>query len=197
MADAKTPIGRMTLKNVRLAFPNLWEPSAIVGSDGKPGKPRFGASFLISPDDPQIKEIEAKMKAVAREKWKDKATNVYTTMEKTDKLALHDGNLKDKYDGYADMMFVSANSQENSPPAVYDRDKTKLEAKAGRPYAGCYVDASIEFWAQDNNFGKRINAQLRGVRFWAHGDAFSAARPADADDFEDAEDGADADDFPA
>ncbi len=200
MTDTKTPIGRITLKNVRLAFPNLWEPTTV----NNEGKPRFGASFLIAADDPQIADIEAKMKAVAEAKWtgKDKAGKpawlaIYNGMEKTDKLALHDGDSKSQYDGYAGNMFISAASQENNPPTVWDRDKTQLSSKSGRPYAGCYVDASVEFWAQDNAFGKRINAQLRGVRFWAHGDAFSAARPADADEFEDAADGADGDDFPA
>lgn len=193
MSESKQPIGRITLKNVRLAFPSLWEPTTV----NNEGKPRFGASFLLPPDHPQVGEIKAKMLEVAKAKWAAKAASVYSTLEKTDKLALHDGNTKDKYDGYEGNLFISAAAQETNPPTVFDRDKTPLTAKAGRPYAGCYVDASIEFWAQDNAFGKRINAQLRGVRFWAHGDAFSAARPADSDEFEDAADGGDADDFPA
>ena len=74
-------------------------------------------------------------------------------------------------------------------------DRSPLTEADGVIYAGCYVNASIEFWAQDNNFGKRINAQLRGVQFNGDGDAFSAGRPADADEFEEVSSGTDAGDF--
>lgn len=48
------------------------------------------------------------------------------------------------------------------------------------------MNASIELWAQDNKqFGKRINAQLRGVQFLRDGDAFAAGSPASEDEFED------------
>jgi len=42
----------------------------------------------------------------------------------------------------------------------------------GKPYAGCYVNMSIRLWAQDNQFGKRVNAQLRAVQFVKDGEAF-------------------------
>jgi hypothetical protein len=90
---------------------------------------------------------------------------------------------------------VSAAAQENAAPTVIDRDRSPLSAKSGRPYAGCFVNASIELWAQDNNYGQRVNAQLRGIQFYADGDSFSAGRPADADEFEEVTEGAGADDF--
>jgi hypothetical protein len=135
------------------------------------------------------------MKAVAKDKWKDKAAAVYTSLEKTDKLALHDGDTKAQYDGVAGNFFVSAAAQESARPTVIDGNKAPLTAKDGKPYAGCYVNASIDLWAQDNKYGKRINAQLRGVQFAADGDAFSAGRPADSDEFEEVTEGADAADF--
>lgn len=190
MATA-TPTGRLMLKNVRLAFPNLFEPTTVGGE----GDPRYSAVLLIPPDHPQLPEIKAKMLAVATEKWRDKAKAVYAGIEKSDKLALHDGDTKSQYDGFPGKLFVNAASQQTSRPTVINGDRSPLTAKDGVVYAGCYVNASLDFWAQDNSYGKRINAQLRGVQFVRDGDAFAAGRPADSDEFEPVTSGNDAEDF--
>ena len=189
--SANQPIGRILLKDVRLAFPNLFEPTTVNGE----GKPRYSATLIIPADHPQLEEIRRKQEAVANEKWRDKAAAILRGLEKQDKLALHDGDTKVKYDGFAGNFFISAAVQENAPPTVIDRDRSPLSAKSDRPYAGCYVNASIELWAQDNAYGKRINAQLRGIQFYRDGDSFSAGRPASSDEFEDVSEGADAEDF--
>lgn len=186
-----TPTGRLMLKNVRLAFPNLFEPTTVAGE----GKPRYSAMLIIAPDHPQMAEIKSKMQAVAKEKWAAKAVEVYKSLDKSDKLALHDGDTKAQYDGVAGNFFISAAAQENARPTVIDVDKSPLNQRDGKPYAGCYVNASIDLWAQDNNYGKRVNAQLRGIQFFKDGDAFAAGRPADSDEFEEVTEGADAGEF--
>lgn len=191
MATQNQPIGRLLLKDVRLAFPHLFEPTTVAGE----GKPRYSATLIIPADHPQLAEIRAKQEAVAKDKWRDKAAAMVKGLDKQDKLALHDGDTKVKYDGFPGNFFISAAAQENAAPTVIDRDRSPLSAKSGRPYPGCYVNASIEFWAQDNNYGQRINAQLRGIQFLRDGDSFSAGRPADADEFEEVTEGAGADDF--
>ena len=185
------PIGRMMLKNVRLGFPNLFTPTTVGGE----GEPRYSAMLILPPDHPQMAEIKAKMLAVAKDKWKDKGQAVYTTLDKTDKLALHDGDTKAQYDGVAGNFFISAAAQQAARPTVIDSNKSPLTERDGKPYAGCYVNVSIDLWAQDNKYGKRVNAQLRGVQFVRDGDAFAAGRPADSDEFEEVTEGADADDI--
>lgn len=191
MSNTTSPAGRIMLKNVRLAFPNLFEPSTVAGE----GEPRYSAALILSPDHPQIKEIQAKIKAVAVDKWKDKADAQLTALNKTGKVALHDGDEKPNYDGFPGNMFVSASAKQSARPTVINNDKTPLTERDGKIYAGCYVNVSLDFWAQDNGYGKRINAQLRGVQFLRDGDAFSAGRPADSDEFEAVTEGADADDI--
>lgn len=191
MSNTTTPAGRIMLKNVRLAFPNLFEPSTVAGE----GEPRYSAAFILPADHPQLKEINAKIKAVATEKWKDKAEAQLKGLEKTGKLALHDGDEKPQYDGFPGNMFISASAKVSARPTVINTDKTPLTERDGKPYAGCYVNVSLDFWAQDNGYGKRVNAQLRGVQFLRDGDAFSAGRPADSDEFEEVTEGADADDI--
>jgi len=90
---------------------------------------------------------------------------------------------KPDMDGYAGNYFVSARAYQK--PLVIDRGKQPLAETDGRPYAGCYVNASVEVWAQDNEFGRRINATLRGVQFLNDGDAFAGGAPATPDEFED------------
>lgn len=177
---------QIKLTNVRLAFPSLFEAKTVNGE----GKPAFSASFLIDPKDPQVKAIKDAIASVAKEKWADKADALLKGLEKQDKTCLHDGDIKDKYDGFPGNLYISARS--NTRPTVLDRDKSPLVEADGKPYAGCYVNVSLDVWAQDNNYGKRINASLRGVQFFKDGDAFAGGGAADVDEFDDISAGADA-----
>lgn len=197
MTTNATPLGRMMLKNVRVGFAQgLINATVMPGSDAN-AKPKFNCGLILGADHPQLAELRAKQIAVAKDKWKDKADAMFKALEKSDKLALHDGDNKPTYDGYPGNFYLSPSAQENAPPTLLSQAKQVLSAKdaAKMIYSGCYVNASIDIWAQDNSFGKRINAQLRGVQFLKDGDAFSAGRPADSDEFEEVTEGAGADDF--
>jgi hypothetical protein len=176
----------LKLNNVRLAFPALFEAKTVNGE----GKPAFSASFLITPKDPQIATIRAAIEAVAKEKWAGKAAEMLKSLEKQDKTCLHDGDIKSQYEGYSGNLFISARSV--TRPLVINADMSPLVEADGKPYAGCYVNASIDLWVQDNNYGKRINASLRGVQFLRDGDAFAGGGAASMDEFEDASAGAEA-----
>jgi len=171
---------RIMLNNARLAFPNLWQARA--GADG--GSPAFGALLILEPGNPAIKELEKGFAAVAKEKWGAKADAIMKQLKAQDRLCLHDGETKAQYTGFEGNMFVSARSK--TRPSVFGRNREPLQPEDGKPYSGCYVNASIELWAQDSaNYGKRINAQLRGVQFAADGDAFAGGTPAGEDEFAD------------
>ena len=169
---------KLTLTNVRLAFPQLFEAKTVNGE----GNPAFSASFLISPKDPQVKMIQEAVETVARERWGEKWEVMLKTIRAADKTCLHSGDLKSNYDGFEGMMFVA--SRNTLRPLVVDGNKTPLVAEDGRPYAGCYVNARIELWAMDNNYGKRINATLLGVQFYRDGDSFVGGGVASVDDFD-------------
>lgn len=179
----------LQLKNVRLAFPALFTATTVNGE----GDPKFGAAFIFPPDHPARKLISDACKEVAKAKWGEKADDVLKAMVAGDKLCIHNGDTKADYEGYSGNYFVNANNK--MKPLVIDRNKTPLVAADGRPYAGCYVNASIELWAQDNKYGKRINASLRGVQFEADGDAFAGGGVADESDFDDISAPSDTDDL--
>lgn len=170
----------ITLKNVRLAFSrDLFK----AGSMNEGENPTFSSTFLIPKDDPQNKMISDEIARVAKEKWAAKAEINLKALYAGDRVCHKDGDLKPDFDGFAGCM--SLKSSNKVAPTVIDRDRSKLTESSGRPYAGCYVNANVEIWAQDNGFGKRINAVLRGVQFVRDGDAFTGAPPASADEFED------------
>jgi hypothetical protein len=173
------PAGRIMLRNVRLAFPSLFEPSAY----GE-GEPSFQATLIM--DHQASEPVVRAMAAVAREKWGAKADAQIKALVSQGKVCLRNGDEKPDYDGFAGMMFVAARSK--TRPTVVDGQRNPLTERDGRIYAGCWVNASIEIWAQDNAYGKRINATLRGIQFVRDGEAFGGGRPAAADEFDELED---------
>ena len=180
---------KIRLNNVRLAFPTLWEAKTVNGE----GKPAFSATFLLDPADPQVLAVNKAIDQVGAEKWGAKAAAQLQALRKADKTCLHDGDMKATYDGFPGMLFISARNP--ARPLVIGPDKAPLTEADGKPYAGCYVNASVELWAQDNAFGKRVNATLMGVQFARDGDAFAGGGVASQDDFEDVTSGALADDL--
>ncbi len=187
---------RVQLNNVRISFAHgLFTPQRAKGSSDGPLK--FNSSFLIDPETSAgsklIAEIEDAMADIAQEKWGDRADKILNGLKKQDRICLRDGDTKSEWEGYEDMMFVSASNE--TRPLVVDGNRNELSKADGKPYSGCFVNASIEIWAQDNDYGKRINASLRGVQFAKDGDSFSGGGAADIDEFDDLSDhGDDAED---
>ncbi len=173
------------IKNTRLAFPNLFTP------DEKFGK--YGAQLIIEAGSPAIAEIEAAIEAAANAKWGAKAEGILKTLRATGKVCLKDGDTKAEYEGFEGNMVLSAGNTKR--PTCVNRDRTPVTEDDGVIYAGCYVNAIVSVWAQDNSFGKRVNASLDGLQFVKDGDSFGGGNVASADAFEDLSDGADADDM--
>ena len=190
--NTPTPIGRMMLNSVRLSFPGLFEATAF-----KPGdEAKFKATLLVEKGSAQAKAVEAKILAVLKEKYPAKAANILASIRSNpNKCCWQDGEGADgspKYDGYEGMMALTAKNK--ARPTVLGADRTPLAKEDGKPYAGCYVNASVEFFAYDSS-GIGISASLRGVQFVKDGDAFTGGRPADSDEFADVSEGAGADDI--
>ncbi len=169
---------KVQLKNVRLTFPQLFEAKQVNGQ----GEPKFSAAFLIPKNHPQLGEIATAIKESASGKWGAKADDELKKLKAADRLPVHDGDAKSDYEGYAGNLFVNASNKIR--PLVIDGGRAPLTASDGKPYSGCYVNAIMEFWAQDNQFGKRVNASLLGVQFVKDGERLAGGAVAAADDFE-------------
>lgn len=173
----------------RSAFVKVNQPERFQGT----GKPRYSASIIMEPDSKGVAKIKKAMKAAAADKWGEKkADSMVNGLFKSNKVALIDGDTKPDVQGFPGNMVIQAHAQENNPPTLVqsvDGENVKLDnATQNVIYSGCYVNAIIEIWAQDNQWGKRLNASLAGLQFVAHGEPFSGGRPASSDDFDVIED---------
>jgi hypothetical protein len=166
---------KIKLQNVRLSFPSLFRRAVFGGEETK-----YEATFLIDKAEGEVKvtEIWAAINALVKEKNKGKALAA-------DKLCLKDGD-DIEYDGYAGTMSIKASGKKR--PMVIGTDKAPLTEDDGKPYSGCYVNAVLELWFQDNQFGKRINANLLGVQFVKDGAPFGDGVTASVDDFDEIDD---------
>jgi co-chaperonin GroES (HSP10) len=158
------------LKNVRLSFASLFKKATFGGEETK-----YEGTFLIDKETQadQIAEINTAIAAIMKEK-KAKLS--------PDRICFKDGDEID-YDGYAGHMSIKASNAKR--PIVIDRDKSPLTEDDGRPYSGCYVNAVLELWFQDNTWGKRVNANLLAVQFAKDGEPFGeGGASVSVDDFD-------------
>lgn len=177
---------KIKLTNVRLSFPGLFKAEAF-----KPGDdPKFKATFLIVKGSENHKAVEKAIAEEAKIKWGVKGEKTVANIRNNpNKFCYQDGDTK-TYDGYEGMMALSAKS--STRPLVIDQQRNPLSEEDGKPYAGCYVNASVELFTYDNS-GAGISASLAGVQFVKDGDAFGGGKAASVDEFDALEDGADAD----
>ena len=160
---------KIKLNNVRLSFPSIFNKSEFNGQVGK-----FEATFLMNKESQakMITDVESQIALIQ----KDNKAKV-----SPDKICLKDGEFVD-YDGYAGCMSIKAGS--NRRPTVLGRDKAPVVEEDNIVYAGCYVNAVIELWFQDNSYGKRVNCNLLGIQFAKDGDTFGAGDTDVSDDFD-------------
>lgn len=158
------------LPRVRLSFPSLFTTESFAGKDT--GK--YGATFILDKEK-HAAVIEA-IKAETARLMQDMKVKLPAS-----KVALKDGDEsgKDYLEG-----FYTIKATTKRRPTVLDSDRTPLVESDNRLYAGCYVNAIITLWAQNNSYGKRINCSLEGVQFCADGEPL-AGGAVTADDFSD------------
>ena len=164
---------KIKVLNARLSFASLFRKATFGGEETK-----FEGTFLIPKSDPKVDEISAAIEALLKERNKGKPLSA-------DKVCFKDGDTID-YDGYAGQMSIKASS--NKRPMVIGTDRAPLTEDDGKIYSGCYVNAIIELWFQDNQYGKRVNANLLAVQFVKDGQPFGDGVTASVDDFDELDD---------
>lgn len=178
----------LKLKNVPIAFPALAEMQSI--GDGEPA---YGAKFVIEPGSENGKLLDAAMLEAAKQKWEKDGEKIFNMLVDDGKVCYVKKPYMNKkkgepYEGFEGQHSLSTRNSKVQP-TVLDRfgkavtDKKDIERLI---YSGCATHISIEIWAQDNSFGRRINAGLRGVMFAGDGKRFGGgATTASADEFAD------------
>ena len=171
------------LKNVRLSFPSLFQTSSFGGQDT--GK--YDATFILDKVEHAavIKEIQTEMTRLCKEELKSK-------LLPADKLCLKDGDDTER-DELQGKWQLKASTKKR--PLVINRDKTPIVEDDNIIYAGAYVHAIVNLWVQQNEWGRRINAQLEGVQFHKDGEPFGSSG-IDVNEFDAFSDGDDSEEAP-
>ena len=151
----------MTIKiaAARLSFPSLFNMATFGGeSTGK-----YEATFILDKKEHAvlIKELQTAIDKLSKEELKGKVP--------ADKLCLKDGDETERAE-FAGKFTIKASTKKR--PLVINRDKSPIAETDNVIYAGCYVNGLISLWAQNNQYGKRINAQLDGIQFCRDGEPF-------------------------
>lgn len=195
----------LKLKNLRLSFPTLGVPEYYQNKKQRENdERRWTATFLVPVNDPQFKLVNDTIEAIAKETFEKKWQQVLAAIEgNAQKFCWIDGKKK-AYEGYQGAWALSSLRKESAGrPGVFDTDKTPIykpdgslyEGKAMRVYAGCYVNAHVNFWPQDNTHGQAVRCELVAIQRSKDGDAFSGGMAVDDSAFEEISEGADADDL--
>lgn len=163
----------LMLKDVRLKFGKLHEPRSDNG--------KYTAWLIIDPivQPDELDKVQAGIAKILREEFKGKVK-----AGQLDQLCLHKGDNKShKYPELQGQWYVSASNYKK--PLIVDRQRNPLTKPSGLPYDGCYVNAKIELWPQNNDSGLGVNASLLGIQFVRDGEAFGCGgRVADIGDFD-------------
>lgn len=154
---------------VRLSYPNLHTPKAI--AEGQEAK--YSCCLLIPKSDSET--IDAIRKAM------DKVKSDYALANGGKKLPIKHDILRDgdaelaegnkQGEEYAEHYFINASSKK--PVKVID--KAKRDLPENEIYGGCYVKASINFFAFDKAGNKGVACGLNGILKTADGEPFGGS----------------------
>jgi hypothetical protein len=172
-------MAKVKLHNVVLAFPQLFEPRAFSGETNA----SYSATFILPPDHPDLRALEAAIKEAATQRWGQKGPATLAAIKAKGNLCVRDGANKSDYAGFEGNLYVSSRSK--IQPTLLKSNRQPATPQDDLLYAGAVVNAVVDIWAQDNERGKRVNAGLSGVQFARHGERLAGGVRATVDDFDD------------
>lgn len=174
---------KVKIPNIRMSFNDLFTPVSV-----NDGAPRYSATFLIPKSNGDlVKTINNGIIEVAKAGFDKDWQAVLNKSRGSGNFPMLDGDLQ-TYAGYGGNWYIRANRRASEgPPKLYNRNKTQLTDN-GTIYSGCYVNALLEFWAQNNKWGRVVRTSLLGVQFYAEGERFGGGSQATDDDFDFLED---------
>lgn len=153
------------IQGARVSFPHLFTPPVLNGEEGK-----CGAQLLLYPDKHKavIDRITANFRELERAKFKGGKLP-------PEKYCMRAGEDKGRPE-MAGYLVVSANSK-TAPHVISHLDGRTIitNERDSRIYAGCHVNAKIRLWAQDNSYGRRINAELVAIQFAGEGESLDGS----------------------
>ena len=171
------------LSNVRLSFPHIAAPQVQKNENGE--RISYNAEFILVPNDPAWARFHQVVMTMAVAKWNKDAQAVLNLVNQDRKKRCY-GSGEEKvnqktfqsYDGYAGHVFITAGR--DKMPQIIDAQGNPIDpnntmvcqAEARKLYGGCYVNAAVKPWLQENKHGRGVRCDLVAVQFYADGTPF-------------------------
>lgn len=174
---------KMILKNVRLSYAHIFQPSKFDESQDA----KYSATFIIPKDHPQVAELKRALYEAGQEKFGSEFSGNgwprgYTCGLKdadTDTNSMGEV-LSEKNPAYAGCYIIDANNSRR--PIAIDRRKAAVTEEDDVIYSGCYVNASLGLGGYTyGKIKKGVKAYLNGVQFVADGERFGTDASSDFD----------------
>ncbi len=149
------------VRNVRCSFIHLFVKPIFDGEESP-----YGANILFDTQDQQhmsyVRSIQADMAREGQRKWPGNKVRLTA-----DKICLKKGEdtARPEYDGF---YVLSANTARRPCVLASDGRTQVMHQEDCLIYSGCRVNVKFGMWAQDNQWGKRLNAQLIAIQFASH-----------------------------
>ena len=172
---------KITIKNVRLSYANVWEPKANLQGDLK-----YSASLIIPKNSPEVAEVKRAINKAAKDnkaKFVDKKGR--DIPKEKIRLPLRDGDI-DRADepAYEGCYFIIVSS--NNAPKIVNR-RLKPIVDRSEVYSGCYANVSVNFFGYNTNGNAGIGAGLGNIQKLKDGEPLGGFSNPE-DDFEVLED---------
>lgn len=136
----------------------------------------FGTQLLMDPNSESAKVANATIEAVREGAQLGKV--------KTDRLCMTDGD-DTEYKSHQGMLVLRATRQaKKGRPMTVDNLLNPCVQEDNLLYSGATARCKVNIWAQDNKWGKRVNAELLAVQFIAHGDQIGGGQTPSIDGME-------------
>jgi hypothetical protein len=171
----------MMITGARLSFPQLVEPRAFQEGQQK----KYSADLILDPNGDDWKKFMGAVMNEVQTKWGENAQAVLQMVQSDRKLRCFGNGVEkiDKktfkpYDGYSGLVYISANNAnmpqmiESNGKAIDPTNTMAYQAQARKMYGGCYVNAAVKPWIQDNAFGRGVRCELVALQFAKDGEAF-------------------------
>jgi len=154
----------LKLENVRLSFSSLFARAIFNGVEGK-----YDATFLVDKKYVNVKKVlDLEIKQLLDDsKLKITQRNLF----------IKDGDDFD-YEGYENNWVLKSSSYYQPKIATIGNEYITTD-DTNMFYSGCYVNAVIRIYLQNNKYGKRINAMLYAIQFVRDGDVLFKKRTCD------------------
>jgi hypothetical protein len=194
----ETVTRQIKLDNVRLLRVSLTKP--YIGRDAKidttTGKPtgKFHIDAVFAPTHPQFPAVQALIRNVATEKWKEQTQQTLDMIKgNNQRFPLQRG---DQYrpgkPAYAGMLYLSAGNSDQ--PSIYVTENGTNISNRNTPvvltpshpcwpYEGSYANVLLEFYTYLYGNSPGLGCSVLGVQFAKHGERLKGSTVASGNEF--------------